>query len=121
ARSGRPWSSRAQHRPVADAAHRRDVARPIGIIAELVAEPADVDVDGPVERLRRTVAVKRIEKRVARMNAALSFCERPEQAELRRGHQQRMAVAAGFVAVAVDLEVTEPQRLPRSAAAGSPQ
>src|SRR5438309_9640208 len=128
ARYGPPWSSPDgpdllgdEHRPIADTAHRRDVSRPIGIVAQLLAESPDVDVDRPVQRLCRTVAVERVEKRVPRKNAALGFSKRHQQAELRRGHEQRTALAAGFVAVAVDLHVTETQRLPWPAAAGPPQ
>ena len=38
-------------RAVADAADRGDVARLLGVVAELVAQPADVDVDRPVQDL----------------------------------------------------------------------
>ena len=49
------WRSRARMgigrrgRPIADAADRGDVARLVGVVAELVAQAADVDVDRPVE------------------------------------------------------------------------
>src|SRR6476620_7535067 len=60
ARRGRSeWRSRPSPdgRPVADAADGRHVPRIVGVVAELVAQPSDVDVDRPVEDLRPVPAV----------------------------------------------------------------
>ena len=61
--------------PVPDAAHRRDVARPFGVVTELVAQPPDMDVDGPVEHLRLVLAVDRVEQLVAGQDPAAGLDE----------------------------------------------
>ncbi len=50
---------------VAHAAHGHDVAGLLGVVAELVAQAADVDVDGAVEHIALARAVDRVEQLVA--------------------------------------------------------
>ena len=93
----RPITARADvtvaGRPVADAADGGDVARPLGVVAELVAQPPDVDVDGPVEDVGLVLAVDRVEQLVAGQDAAVGLEERLEQPELDAGQRDRLAVA----------------------------
>ena len=72
----RPDQPVARARPVADAADGGDVARTLGVVAELVAQPPDVDVDGPVEDLGLVLAVDRIEQLVAGQDAAVGLDQR---------------------------------------------
>ena len=78
-------AGRGPGRAIADAADRGDVARAVGVVAELVAEAADVDVDRAVEDLGAVVAVDRIEQLVARQDAAVGLEDRLEQPELDAG------------------------------------
>ena len=63
----------------------------LGIVAELVAQPPDVDVDGPVEDLGLVVAVDRIEELVAGQDPAAGLEDRLEEAELDPGQRDRPA------------------------------
>ena len=88
--------------PVADAAHGHDVARLVGVVAELVAEPADVDVDRPVEDLLLARAVDRVEQLVAGQRAPVRRDERHEQPELHRRQRDELGSATDLVALRVD-------------------
>ena len=97
--------SRGPGRPVADAADRGHVARRLGVVAELVAQPADVDVDGPVEDVGLVAAVDRVEQLVAGEDAAVGLEERLEEPELDARQGDRLARPRHLVAVGVDDEV----------------
>ena len=90
---------------IADAADRGDVAGMLGVVAELVAQPADVDVDGPVEDLGLVVAVDGIEQLVAGQHPAVGLEEAGQEPELDPGQGDRHAVAGDLVAVEVDDQV----------------
>ena len=92
-------------RPIADAADRGDVARRLGVVAELVAEPADVDVDGAVQDLGLVGAVDRVEQLVAAEDPAVGLEDRLEQPELDVGQGDRPAGAGDLVPVAVERQV----------------
>ena len=77
----------------------------VRVVAELVAEAADVDVDGAVEDLGAVVAVDGIEQLVAGEDAAVGREDRLEQPELDPGQGDRLAVAGHLVAVAVEDQV----------------
>src|SRR4051794_18902879 len=77
-----PSSADDRRRAVARAADRRDVAGRVGIVAELVAQPADVDVDRSVEDLRLLGAPDRVEELVAAENPAVGLEEGLEKTEL---------------------------------------
>src|SRR5439155_23479771 len=121
ARCARPWSSPGHHRPIAGAPDRRDVTGPLGSVAELVAKPADVDVDRAVEGLGRVVAIERVEQGVAREDPPLGLDERDEEAQLRRRERQYVGAAADLMTLAIDLEVGEAERPPRPAGTRAPQ
>ena len=95
ARSG--WRSRApitgRRRPIADAADGGDVARMLGVVAELVAQAPDVDVDRPVEHLGLVAAVDRVEQLVAGQDAAVGLDERWSSRNSTRVSGDRRAVA----------------------------
>ena len=94
-------------RPVAGAADGRDVARRVGIVAELLAQPLHVDVDGPVGDVALGVAVERVEQPVAAQHAAVRLEQHLEQPELERA-QGHLAAAHGHpVAGRVELQVAE--------------
>ena len=80
-----------RRRPIAHAAHRRDVPRSVGVVAELVPEPPDVDVDGPIEDLGLVLAVDRVEQLVAGQDAAVGL----EQRRRAAGTRPRSARRAG--------------------------
>ena len=110
ARSGSRSRDRSRRRdPVADAADRGHVARTLGIVAELVAQPPDVDVDGPVEDLGLVLAVDGIEQLVAAQDAAAGLDEAGQEPELDPGQGDRHAVAGDLVAVEVDDQVGQRQ------------
>ena len=91
----------ADHRPggpVADAPDRLHVARRVGIVVELVAQPADVDVDRAIEDVGRLVAVDRVEELVARQDAAVGGEDRREQLELDPGQVDRGVASTDLVA-----------------------
>ena len=100
--------------PVADAADGRDVARRVGVVAELVAQPADVDVDRPVEDLGLVLAVDRVEQLVAGQDPAVGLEDRLRAAGTRRG-SGRSAVPSrrDLVAVEVDDQVGVADRAAR--------
>ena len=75
--------------------------RVIRLIAELVAQPADVGVDGPVEDIRLAQAVERVEQLVARQNPAVRLEQRSEQPELGGGERHRLAGDRDVVTVEV--------------------
>src|SRR3954470_5359546 len=58
---------------VADAADGGHVPRHLRVVAELVAQAADVDVDGPVEDVGLVAAVDRVEQLVAGEHAAVGL------------------------------------------------
>ena len=98
-------------RPVPDAAHRRDVARLFGAVAELVAEPPDVRIDRPIQDVALAEAVERVQQLFAREHPAVGLEERGQQPELggRQGHD--VSVDRGLVALSIDRQVAQPQRL----------
>ena len=67
---------------IARAADRGDPAGSVRVVAELVPQPPDVDVDRPVEDLGLVLAPDRVEQLVAAEDAAVGLEERLEQAEL---------------------------------------
>ena len=87
----RPITRSRPRGPVSDAADGRDVARHLGVVPELVAQPADVDVNGPVEDVGLVAAVDRIEELVAGQDAAVRFEDRLEEPELDPGQGDRLA------------------------------
>ena len=72
-------------RAVADATDGGDIARRLGVVAELVAQAADVDVDRAVEDLGLVLAVDGIEQLVARQDAPIGLEQGLEQPELDPG------------------------------------
>ena len=70
-------------RPVAGAADGRDVPRGVGVVAELLAEPFHVDVDGSVGHVALGVAVQRVEEAVPAQDATVGLEQDLEQAELK--------------------------------------
>ena len=84
----------------------------IGIVAELVPEPADVDVDCPVEDVRLLVAVDGIEQLIAGQHAPVGLDEGRQQAELDAGEGDDRPRAQHLVSVAVDDEVGMEERRP---------
>ena len=115
---GDPATDHGRCGPVADAADRGDVARSLGVVAELVAQPADVDVDGPIEHLGLVLAVDRVEQLVAAQDAAAGLDQAGEEPELDPGQGDRHAVAGDLVAVEVDDEVGQGQASARRPASG---
>ena len=101
---------RQRRRPIADAADRRDVARPLGVVAELVPQPPDVDVDRPVEDLGLVLAVDRVEQLVAGQHPAVGLEQRGQEPELDGGQRRQPAVDPDLVALAVDDEVAVADR-----------
>src|SRR5262245_41115999 len=97
-------------RPVADPAHRLDIARALGVVAEPVPKATDVDVDRPIEHVGLVVAPHRIEELVAGQHSAPGLDEGDEELELDVGQRQHRAVAGDLVAVEVDDEVAEHER-----------
>src|SRR6478752_10537772 len=89
---------------IPDAADRRDIARHLGVVAEFVAQPADVDVDGPVEDVRLVSPVDRVEQLIAGEDAAIGFEDRLEKSELDPGRRDRRARAGDVVAVGIEDE-----------------
>ena len=92
-------------RAIADAPDGRHVARRLRVVVELVAEAADVDIDGPVQDLRLVRAVHGIEELVATEDASFGGQDRLEQSELDVGQRDRLAVAGHLVTVAIDGQV----------------
>ena len=81
-RVGDPAAAHVRAGPIADAADGLHVARRVGVVVELVAQPADVDVDRAVEDLGRLVAVDRVEQLVARQDPTVGGEDRAEEPEL---------------------------------------
>ena len=77
---------------------------------ELVAQPPDMDVDGPVEHVRLVLAVDGIEQLVAGQDPAAGLDEGRQEAELDGREGDRRAVAGDLVAVEVDDEVGQGER-----------
>src|SRR4029079_11523959 len=77
-----PRSARERSGPVARAAHRGDVARSVRIVAQLVPQAADVDVDRSIEDLVLVAAIDVVEHLCAAEDAPVGCEERLEQAEL---------------------------------------
>ena len=75
----------ARRRPVADPADGGHVSRRVGIVAKFVAQPADMDVDGPVEDLGLVRTVDRIEELVAGEDAAARLDQGHRVGGTRRG------------------------------------
>ena len=73
---------RSSRRAVADAADGGDVARLGCRVVELVPEPADVDIDRPLEDAIGVVAVDAVEELVAGQDPAVGLEERDQQPEL---------------------------------------
>src|SRR2546421_9709582 len=69
-------------RAISGAPHRRDVARTIGLLPKLVAQPADVDVDGPLEGVPLYGPVQRVEQDLSGQHSAFGLHQCGEQAEL---------------------------------------
>ena len=67
---------------VAGAPDRRDVARHRRVVAELLAQALDVDVDGPVEDVGLADAVDRVEELVAGQDPAVGLEQGRQEAEL---------------------------------------
>ena len=95
---------------IADAANGRDVARRFGVVAELLAQPPDVDVDRPIHDVGLVPAVDRVEQLVAGQDSAVGLDDRLEEAELDSGERDRLTGAGDLVAVEVDDEVGVEQR-----------
>ena len=100
----------AGRRAVADPADGRHVARVVGVVAELVAQAPDVDVDGPVQHVRLVPAVDRVEELVAGEHPAVRLEDGLEQPELDPGQGDRRAVAGDLVAVEVHDQVAVDER-----------
>src|SRR5437763_14181274 len=84
------------HRPVPGSAHCGDVARAIDILTKLVAQPADVDIDRPLERVALHRPVERVEQSVASQKPAPCLAQSREQAKLGGGAGDVTWVAAMF-------------------------
>ena len=98
--SGRWWRG-----PVADATHGHDVARLVRVVAELVPQAPDVDVDRPVEHLLLAAAVDRVEELVAGECPPVGCDERDEQPELHGRQRDELLPAPDLVALHVDDQV----------------
>ncbi len=105
------WRSRSVlGERIADPSHRPDVARLGGIRLDLVADVADVDVDGALVRFERVVVVAdELEQLGAGEDAARLGGEVAEQVELRRGEVDPLPVARDAPALEVDDEVAAAQ------------
>ena len=90
---------------IADAADRGDVSGRLGVVAELLAQPADVDVDRAVEDRGVVAAVDHVEELVAGEDPAAGLEEDLEQPELDAGQRDRPAIAGDLVAVGIEDEV----------------
>src|SRR3954452_11694538 len=78
---------------VADAAHREDVLRLLGVRLELLAQVADVDVDGARVAIGRVAPYAR-EEHVAREHAPRPGGERAEDLELHERGRHHLAAQA---------------------------
>src|SRR5262249_29909030 len=89
--------------PVAHAAHRLE---PLALLAELLADRADVDVDVAVDH-DRVLSDGARQQLVAREDASGVRHEEVEQADLGRRERDRLAVHEHLVAADVDHEAGE--------------
>src|SRR4051794_38922637 len=107
---GGSWRSsrggaRVAGRAVADAPHGGHVPGLLGIVAELLAETADVDVDRPVEDRGVVTAVDLVEELVARQDAAAGFEQHLEEPELDARERDDLALSQDLVATRIEDEV----------------
>src|SRR2546430_14370336 len=93
---GRPGGGLPVYRPIPGSTYRGDVARMIDHLAQLVAQPADVDIDRSLERVALHRPVECVEQGLPSQNPALCLDQRREQAKLGRGEGEQAAVAANF-------------------------
>jgi hypothetical protein len=82
----------------------------LGVVVELVAQTADVDVDRPVEDLGGVVGVDRVEELVAGQDPAVRGEQGGEQAELDEGQGNEAGADARLVAGRVEDEVAVAER-----------
>ena len=101
-----------RRRPIADASDRRDVPRSIRVVAELVPQPADVDVDRPVQDLGLVLAVDGVEQLVPGQNSTARLEEGHEKAELDGRKWHEPISDPDLVAIAIDDQVGVPDRFP---------
>ena len=108
---------------VAGPAHGLKIARDFGVGLDLLADAADVDIDG-ARRDEAGVAPDGVEEVVAAEDAAGMTGEIVEQAELGGGGGDEFAVDAKLHGAGVDLDVFEPdergERLAARNGAGQP-
>src|SRR5712691_6899877 len=76
---------RSRRGPIAHAANGCHVARPFRVVAELFAQPTDMNVDRAIEHFGLVVAVHRVEKLIASEHPPVGLEEGDEQAELDGG------------------------------------
>ena len=87
-----------------------DVARAIGLLPKLVAQPADVDVDGPLQGIALDGPVQGVEQDLPGQHPAPGLHQCREKAELgcRKGNDS--IAASQLESVQVDREIPVPNR-----------
>src|SRR3954453_20690027 len=83
-----PGAAAAADEPVAGAAHRPDVARAPGVVAQFLPQPADQDVDRAVVGLP-VDAAGLVQDALAGQHPAAAAHQEAEEGELRRGQGER--------------------------------
>src|SRR5207253_11089419 len=68
--------------PISGATHSRDVTRMVGLLAKLVAQPADVDVDGPLQGIALYRPIESVEQDLSGEHPAFGLHQRGKKAEL---------------------------------------
>ena len=103
---------RRSGRAIAHAPDRDHEARPLGRVAELVAQPSDVDVDRPVEDGVGVAAVDGVEELVAVEDPAVGLEQGGQQPEFERRQRHRRPVDPCLVTVAIEVQAIEAQKRP---------
>src|SRR3990172_7315546 len=106
-RRGRGWSGRVDE-PVAQAALRSDVARRVGVVAELVAQAADVDPD-VVDFVDVLTAPDLCQQGPVLQDMAGVPDEVVEELVLGRGEVHPLPTKSGLLLGEVDLQLARPE------------
>src|SRR5215210_1014933 len=113
-------SASAANEAVARPPHGQDEGGPPGVVAELLAQAADQDVDRAVVRLPIDAA-RLVEDAVAAQHTAPVPHQEPEQLELRGGQGERAPVEAGGAGGPAHLQRANAQALLAGRGGASPQ
>src|SRR5207302_6376131 len=98
--------------PISGAAHGGDVAWMVGLLAKLVAQPADVDVDGPLQGIALYRPIESVEQDLTGQDPAFSLHQCREQAELSCRQGNNSVVTSQLEPVEIDREVAVLNRAP---------